>query len=70
LGEKIHSFDSVLIYKMFKSSNNLDVRLVEFANMAIFYTQVDLTLEYVSYDATHDIYTFNVSLYRGDTLES
>ena len=70
LGEKVHSLNSVLVYKLFKSSNSLDIRLVEYDDLAIFYTQVDLTVEYVSYDATTDVYSFLMTLFRNDSLES
>lgn len=70
LGEKVHSLDTILVYKMFKSSSELDIKIVEFSNMAIFYSQVDLTVQYLTYDATHDVYSFEIILYRGDTGET
>lgn len=70
LGEKVHSLESVVVYKIFKSSFDLDIRLVNYESLAIFYSQVDLTVNYVSYDATTDVYHFEISLYRGDTLEA
>lgn len=70
LGEKVHSLNSVMVYKLFKSSSSLDIRLVEYEDLAIFYTQMDLTVEYLTYDATYDKYSFNITLFRNDTLES
>jgi hypothetical protein len=70
LGEKVHSLNSVLVYKLFKSSASLDIRLVEYEDLAIFYTQMDLTVSYLTYDATHDTYSLNITLFRNDTLES
>lgn len=70
LGEKVHSLDSLLVYKLFKSSDSLDVRLVEYDNLGIFYSQMDITVSYLTYDATTDTYSFNISLFRSDTLES
>lgn len=70
LGEKVHSLESVVVYKKFTSSNDLDIRLIGYENLAIFYSQIDLTVNYVRYDATTDTYTFEISLYRGDTHEA
>lgn len=30
---------------------------------------MDLTVEYTTYDSTHDIYTYKITLFRSDTLE-
>lgn len=70
LGEKVHSFQDLIVYKAFKSNSSLDIRIVEYDSLSIFYSQIDLTVDYVSYDSTHDVYNFKISLVRSDTLES
>ena len=70
LGEKVHSLQNLLVYKVFKSSPLLEVKIMDYEGLAIFYSQIDLTVDYVSYDSTTDIYEYQVSLIRGDTLEA
>lgn len=70
LSERVHSFDSLIMYKVYKSSDSIDVQLINYDDLVIHYSQVDLTVNYLSYDATNDMYTFNVILFRSDTHEN
>jgi hypothetical protein len=54
---------------VFKTSDDLKIKLVDYDRLAIYYKQMDLTVEYTAYDSTHDIYTYKITLFRSDTLE-